>query len=170
MKKRSLSLALALAVCLGLAAPALAADGDLTVENGILTKYNGSGGGVTIPDSVTGIGYNAFGGCTGLTSVTIPDSVTSIGDLAFSRCESLTSAAIPDSVTSIGEEAFASCTGLTDIYYGGSEAQWKAIEILQDNEELTGAKIHYNSYSSAAEPPAGPAVPTVGGFKDVKLF
>ncbi|WP_304960128.1 leucine-rich repeat domain-containing protein, partial [Muribaculum intestinale] len=33
---------------------------------------------VTIPNSVTSIGYSAFSGCSGLTSVTIPNSVTSI--------------------------------------------------------------------------------------------
>ena len=39
---------------------------------------------VTIGDSVTSIGDNAFDGCTGLTDVTIPNSVTSAGcDLAF---------------------------------------------------------------------------------------
>ena len=38
---------------------------------------------VTIGNSVTSIGSNAFYGCTSLTSVTIPDSVTSIGDYAF---------------------------------------------------------------------------------------
>ena len=65
--------------------------------------------------SVTSIGYMAFEGCTGLTSVTIPDRVTSIGFLAFANCTGLTSVTIPDSVTSIGYEAFLGCTGLTSI-------------------------------------------------------
>lgn len=35
---------------------------------------------------VVSIGYNAFYGCNGLTSVTIPNSVTSIGKYAFYGC------------------------------------------------------------------------------------
>lgn len=38
---------------------------------------------IFIPDSVTSIGYEAFGGCNYITSITIPDSVTSIGYGAF---------------------------------------------------------------------------------------
>ena len=48
-------------------------------------KYSGLTS-ITIPDSVTSIGYSAFEGCTGLTSITIPDSVTSIGNCAFLGC------------------------------------------------------------------------------------
>lgn len=67
---------------------------------------------VTIPDSVTGIGSAAFFGCTGLEAVTIPDSVTGIRSGAFYGCTGLTSVDIPESVTSIGYLAFANCTGL----------------------------------------------------------
>ena len=61
---------------------------------------------ITIPNSVTIIGRNAFYGCGGLTSVTIPNSVTSIGENAFKGCNGLTSVTIPNSVTSVGATAF----------------------------------------------------------------
>ena len=50
-----------------------------------------------------------------MTSITIPDSVTSIGAEAFYNCSSLTSITIPDSVTSIGSNAFYSCSKLTTV-------------------------------------------------------
>lgn len=64
---------------------------------------------VTIPSSVTSIGYNAFQNCTGLTSLSIPSSVTSIGGNAFYGCTGLNSVTIPNSVTSIGVDAFNLC-------------------------------------------------------------
>ena len=70
---------------------------------------------VTIPNSVTSIGEEAFCGCTGLTSITIPSNITSIGDYAFCGCTGLTSITIPTSVASIGDYAFSNCTGLTSI-------------------------------------------------------
>ena len=70
---------------------------------------------VTIPDSVTSIGYVAFSGCTGLTSVTIGNGVTSIGNYAFNGCTGLTRVTIPARVSSIGDSAFRGCTGLTSV-------------------------------------------------------
>ncbi len=74
-------------------------------------------------------------------SYTIPNSVTSIGDSAFSRCTNLKSVAIPDSVKSIGKYAFYDCTSMTDVYYSGSEAQWKNISGVDGC--FDGAAIHF---------------------------
>ncbi|MCD8383335.1 MAG: leucine-rich repeat domain-containing protein, partial [Clostridiales bacterium] len=98
---------------------------------------------ITIPDSVTSIDVWAFWNCTSLTSATIGSGVISIGAGAFRSCTSLASVTIPDSVTSIGSSAFYDCTSLTDVYYAGSEADWAAISIGDNNEALTSATIHY---------------------------
>ncbi len=70
---------------------------------------------LTIPSSVTEIGESAFHGCSGLTSLTIPSGVTSIGYYAFIGCSGLKSLTIPSSVTSIGESAFQGCSGLSSL-------------------------------------------------------
>ncbi len=71
---------------------------------------------VTIPNSVTSIGYGTFYCCSNLTSVTIPESVTSIGRYAFAGCSSLTSVTIGEDVTSIGDYAFYDCDKLVEVY------------------------------------------------------
>ena len=74
---------------------------------------------ITIPESVTSIGYGAFNWCTSLASVTLGNSVTNIGGYAFSNC-ALTSITIPESVTSIGFSAFSSST-LTSIIWNAKK-------------------------------------------------
>ena len=106
---------------------------------------------INIPDSVTSIGSGAFSGCAGLTSITIPDSVTSIGEDAFYFCESLTSIIIPDSVTSIGYRAFFECRWLERVYFCGTEAEWKNIEIGSENDALTSATRYYFSEKEPTE-------------------
>ena len=86
-------------------------DGDGTYDSIEIDDCDTSAVSVKIPSKiyglpVTSIGYEAFFGCRGLTSITIPDSVTSIGFAAFENCKNLLSITIPDSVTSIGGNAF----------------------------------------------------------------
>ena len=83
--------------------------------NSITHEFANGKGKIRLKDDVTGIGFNAFYGCIGLTAINIPDSVTKIGDRAFRGCSGLTSINIPDSVTGIGGWAFDGCSGLTSI-------------------------------------------------------
>lgn len=84
--------------------------------------------GITLPSSVTSIGNWTFWGCVSLVSVAIPEGVTTIGDNLFRDCENLTAVYIPVSVTKIDSTAFGS--NMKDIYYGGTEEQWEAVEYI----------------------------------------
>lgn len=70
---------------------------------------------VSIPNTVTYIGSQAFRFCSNMTSVSIPDCVTYIGDYAFFGCSSLTSVELPDELTSIEVYSFQDCSGLTSM-------------------------------------------------------
>lgn len=54
---------------------------------------------------------------TELSSVSIPNSVTYIGPEAFNGCRKLTSIEIPNSVVSVGDNAFGECSGLTSVIW-----------------------------------------------------
>ena len=122
---------------------------DLTISPGVQTigefafQHCAALTKVSIPSSVTDIGKQAFDGCTALNEVNISSGVQTIGKWAFQNCAALTKVSIPASVTSIGYAAFYD-TKVQDVYYGGTEAQWKAIQISEFNKKLTGANIHYN--------------------------
>ena len=146
----------------------------ITIPNSVTSIGSGTFDGcssltsVTIPDSVTSIGSDVFSGCEGLTSIKIPESVTSIGYRAFYGCSSLTSITIPDRVTSIDKYTFYGCSSLKDVYYSGTQEQWKKISIGDGNGSLTSAKIHYGSSAPAANAkamraPAAPAAQNTSG-------
>jgi len=61
------------------------------------------------------IEWEAFWGCSGLTSLTIPHGVTYIGSGAFSRCTNLAAMVIPPTVATTGTEVFRGCTSLESI-------------------------------------------------------
>lgn len=85
------------------------------IENGVLTKYQGTDANVVIPDGVTSIGGSAFYQNKIITTVTIPAGVTSIGKNAFYQCTNLFRVTLPDSLVSLGQSAFSGCEGLLSI-------------------------------------------------------
>jgi hypothetical protein len=101
----------------------------------------GKTGSYTIPNSVTTIGYVAFGGCTGLTgSLTIPNSVTTIGNSAFYGCSGFTgSLTIPESVETIGRAAFAYCRGFTGSLTIGDSVKTIGEAAFRNCRGFTGA-------------------------------
>ena len=104
---------------------------------------------VDLPDTLTRIGESSFDSC-GLESIRLPKNVETVADDAFAACIHLRSVRIPVKLTCIRNGAFKRCDALKDVYYEGSEAQWKRITIEEGNYkltgELTGAAIHYNEY------------------------
>lgn len=78
---------------------------------------------VTLPDTITYIGNNAFNSCP-LTHIDLPSSLSTIGNNAFKNCmfDNLT---IPNTITKIGNNAF---TSIENIYYDGSIADWANID------------------------------------------
>ena len=131
--------ALLILFLIGCAALALADGEDFVIADGVLTKYNGDGGAVVVPDTVTEIGGFAFDD-TAVTSVTVPASVKTIGEGAFHNChqlvtlivkgavtvgdgafcwsENLTTVTLPDTLTAIPRYAFQGCKALKNLTLG----------------------------------------------------
>ena len=73
-------------------------------------------GGLTIPNSVTTIGSEAFYNCIGFTgNLIIANSISTISYATFSGCSGLTSLTLPNSVTSMSNYAFRGCSNMTSI-------------------------------------------------------
>ena len=72
---------------------------------------------ITIPDSVTNIGANAFENCCSAESITITtdSQLTSIGNSAFRGCSSLAAALVPAGVTWLGANTFENCSSLSAV-------------------------------------------------------
>ena len=96
--------------------------GEFVVVDGTLLAYQGGGGEVVIPDTVTAIGDAAFFQNSRITGVVIPDSVKTIGKQAFSYCPKLARVTIGRGVTSIEAHAFERSKALADVVFMGSVA------------------------------------------------
>lgn len=110
----------------------------VTVGDGVVVKYNGNGGNVTIPANVRYvsnlfrysdveithitlsegtecIGQKAFAGLKSLTGITLPSTVKTISTGAFTLCTSLVEITVPETVTVIEEYAFSHCKSLETV-------------------------------------------------------
>ena len=104
---------------------------------------------ITLPNTVTKIGEDAFEYNTSLMSVSIPNSVTYIGDNAFAYNSVLSSVSIPDTLEYVGDGAFRECSSLPKTTYYGIEYLGNAtnpyvLALDVDNSTSTNFSIHEN--------------------------
>lgn len=99
---------------------------------------------ISLPDSVTEIGYGAFCDCSNLQKVCNLGSITSINDSSFSFCRRLKSITIPSSVTNIDGGAFVYCINLTDINIEGNNFT------VEDGAIYTSDKTTLIAYPTAS--------------------
>ncbi|MDE7419548.1 MAG: leucine-rich repeat protein [Muribaculaceae bacterium] len=85
-------------------------DSDLEIYNIGDSLYS-----ISLPNSITAIGNDAFSGCPNLRKINLPNSVISIGNGAFSGCSSLQEIKIASSVSTIRDSTFRGCTSLKSI-------------------------------------------------------
>ena len=102
--------------------------------------------------SVTAIGSHAFDGCHSLTSITIPASVTTIGYSAFNSC-SFTSISIPASVISIDDYAFFNCNSLTTVTFADRFAGMLGSDVFSCCGNLTRTQYDNCTYIKANDNP-----------------
>lgn len=131
-------------VAKGIGGVTAAEDERFRINGTTLTKYLGTDTYVSIPDTVTVIGDEAFSGNETLTSISVPDSVTQISYNAFKNCTVLTGIIIPDSVDKVGPGAFEGCKALTSVQVGKNVSAWGS-GVFANCEKLAKLSVDANN-------------------------
>lgn len=125
----------------------------------------GRGGGIyRIPDGTTTIADYAFEWCAYYQEFIFPKGVEEIGDYAFSSCHGLQRIVFPEGLNSIGSGTFPAVVripasvesiesdfllnpdtypGCTEVYYCGTEEQWKEINFYDANSDSDGYIVYF---------------------------
>ncbi len=104
--------------------------------------------GISIPDSVTEMGWGAFQMCGSIESIDLPAGISEIAPRVFWGCNNLSSVSIPENVRIIGQEAFSSCGSLSGVTVEGSNLSrigkhaFEYDSSLKDLGFLTDGNVH----------------------------
>ncbi len=128
---------------------------------------------LTVPDTVTSIGRNAFensefgeillgngiieipDGCfngADMKSLVIPDSVKMLGYGVFYNCGYLESLVIGSGVKTISDDTLCYSENLSAVHYNGTQEDWDKIVIDEDNADLFEKELHFVSQKEGIAP------------------
>lgn len=103
---------------------------------------------VELSDGLSVLGTNLFSGCTALKSLCVPDGIAMIPYSFCSGCSNLESIRLPLSLTGVDRYAFNGCGSLSRVEYPGTDAQWDAVNIAENNQPLLDAvAVQRGSYA-----------------------
>ena len=122
---------------------------NVSIENGVerigeCAFYETAVKNIILPDSVTEIGSGAFSYCP-LSSVIIGNGVETVHERAFSSCSGLRTIKIGRNLKTVEANAFSGLQNFPEIFFAGSEAEWKNITIDKTNDMILRATMYYNA-------------------------
>lgn len=100
---------------------------------------------VQLPPGLRLIDDTAFFNCPYLQTVIMPNYLIGIGNYAFEYCYNLRQILLPH-VRFLGNHIFDGCNNLTDIYYMGSQQEWRQIDMnIYENMPFLQVRFYYNT-------------------------
>ena len=118
-------------------------DGMLCTRKGVLVRCDTAKQGLCrVPEGITEIGPNAFGGCKELTEIVLPESVKHIQNQAFFNCAKLETINLPPHLETLGESAFASCAALSGELVIPEKITSLESRLFSDCESLSRVVLH----------------------------
>lgn len=107
---------------------------------------------IQLPLGIQTINIETFYACSSLSGMTLPNSIITLSG-TFAECTGLKWLSLPENFSKLGYMALYKCDGLTDIYFAGSEEQWKQVYISKDNNDtLKHVTIHFGITAAAPTP------------------
>ena len=82
-----------------------------------------------------------------VTELVIPDTVTKVPYCAFAGCRSIRTVVVPKTVK-LEYDAFKDCTSITDVYYEGTEQEYRSLSMWFYNECIANAKLHFLEFDT----------------------
>lgn len=100
---------------------------------------------IKIEEGITRIPSYAFEYCENVETVELPNTLIYFCTNAFNDCGKLNNILLPASIEMFGHTEFHRCESLTDLYYLGTEEEWRKIEGSSEVKKFTGTelKIHF---------------------------